>query len=142
MKSSTFTGIVLIAAVMLDLVPPDEARSSAAMKLITLEEMRSAIKAAVAEKGEDFVYPRESQCLYNETENGPPRCIVGDAVHRLRPSLILKEGAAAAAALAGFATTSAIMYALVAQVGQDNRYSWGTALRSAEDLYERELRSR
>lgn len=110
-------------------------------KLITLEEMRGAVRRAVEERGRDFVYPWEwmehpplcdTPCCVYRRKDGTPSCIVGLAVSYLRPDVVLEEFVLANAALIGLADDSASKYAEVAQSEQDVGVSWGEALDAAE----------
>ncbi len=52
-------------------------------KRVTLDDALDALRKAVAEKGEDYIYGSENKhCLYAEFVNGEPtpRCIVGYAL--------------------------------------------------------------
>lgn len=112
-------------------------------KLITLDEMRDAIKRAVAERGKSYVYPGASsdsekgvECRYR-FEDGTPGCIVGLAVSYVDPKLTLPERKNAEYALEGVAEFTAITYALKAQDAQDIGRTWGDALSVAESFYDR-----
>jgi hypothetical protein len=112
------------------------------MGLITLSEMRAAIRRAVEERGADFVYPDEwkmserpsthAQCQYRRGD-GTPACIVGLAMSYLRPDVVLTEFVSAHDVLGGHATRNAIEFAANAQACQDDGATWGEALASAED---------
>ncbi len=58
------------------------------MLTITYQDALAALRAAVAEKGEDYVYEKVgaddgiNSCVY-KTENNEPSCIVGNALVRL-----------------------------------------------------------
>ena len=106
--------------------------------MITLQQMREAIKAAVEERGEDFIYPRDNEdwmingvCRYR-LEDGTPACIVGLAMSKIDPSIVLPEEQDAFDALEGIAETEAQRYANDVQGRQDCGDSWGRALRCVE----------
>lgn len=113
-------------------------------QLITLDEMRTAIKRAVEERGEDYIYPEEwkksspdilygedYQCQYRN-EDGSPSCIIGLAVSYINPNIILKEFTCAHLALRDMAEDDAGLYATIAQAGQDQGNTWGEAYKAAE----------
>lgn len=56
----------------------------------TNQEINEALKKALAEKGEDYVYPLSEKhdrgCMY-ATDEGAPSCIVGHVLHTLDPEL-------------------------------------------------------
>lgn len=55
------------------------------MTKFTREEVTAAIEEAVAEKGNDYIYPNyDYGCSYAD-ENGEPSCIVGHVVAKLDP---------------------------------------------------------
>jgi hypothetical protein len=98
----------------------------------TEEQFTEAMKAAVAERGEDYVYPH-AQCRYRG-DDGAPRCIVGVAVFKLDESLRLEE-LGADGALRGIVPDHVRRAAAAAQVEQDGvwnesevRKTWGEAL--------------
>lgn len=56
------------------------------MSTYTDEQIIAAARAAVEEKGADYVYPRlygPSDCMYSQ--DGAPSCIVGHVFNRLSP---------------------------------------------------------
>lgn len=110
-------------------------------KLITLEEMRGAVRRAVDERGRDFVYPWQwmrhpplcdTPCCVYKNKDGTPSCIVGLAVSYLRPNVVLREFEAAHEVLPGLADDDATWYAQKAQGIQDQGGTWGEALDAAE----------
>ena len=65
------------------------------MTTITLEKAYEAMKEAVAEKGEGYVYERidGNECTYAEPDehgNFQPSCIVGHVIYKLDPGLFKK----------------------------------------------------
>lgn len=104
--------------------------------LITLEEMRGAIKRAVEERGEGFVYEKklgyETICHYNHPVTGEPDCLIGLAWSYLRPTDRLEAVGPACEVLLGKATSNACTYAQEAQWVQDEEGTWGEALAAAE----------
>lgn len=108
--------------------------------LITLEEMRGAIKRAVEERGEGFVYeqkpwpdyPNDLGCHYNHPTTGEPDCLIGLAYSYLRPARRLPSQGSAGYVLQCKATPSACEYAQIAQTKQDIGETWGEALAAAE----------
>lgn len=100
--------------------------------MITLEQIREAIKAEVALQGDDFVYvPVPGQgCVYR-TDNGPS-CLIGRAVARLKPEVRLPEGKAAQDALKGIAEPMARAYANQVQPHQDFGVAWGKCVSLAD----------
>ena len=51
-------------------------------EVLTYEQVLDDLRAIVAERGADYVYPkvtvaREGQCVYFDPANGAPSCIVG-----------------------------------------------------------------
>jgi len=121
--------------------------SSPSSDLITLEEMRGAIKRAVEERGEGFVYehkpwpdsPNNIGCHYNHPVTGEPDCLIGLAYSYLRPNHRLPSQGSAPYVLQCEATASACGYAQIAQIKQDDGETWGEALAAAEAwLAERE----
>lgn len=69
------------------------------MSEFTLNDVITALDAAVAERGADYVYPRDRDgwtalagaCVY-QLADGTPACIVGDVLHRLNPELVPPPG--------------------------------------------------
>lgn len=109
-------------------------------ELITLEQMRNAIKRAVEERGADYVYekkphPENEVCLachYNHPETGEPDCLIGLAFSYLRPETRLPIYGSAYMVLKDIAHEDARLYASSAQRYQDDGYTWGEALAIAE----------
>lgn len=104
--------------------------------MITLEQIREAIKAEVEKEGPDFVYesPDEIECVYRH--KGVPSCLIGRALDRLIPGVQIPEGKTAFFALRELVTPAAATYADIAQRYQDRGYSWGDALNEAEETLE------
>lgn len=111
-------------------------------RLITLDEIRAAIKRAVEERGEDYVYPEEEkkenpirhsmECQYRKAD-GTPSCLIGLAVYYINPDIVLPEFRGAWVALQEFADRDAIDYAQAAQTVQDEGGTWGKAYHRAEE---------
>lgn len=119
------------------------------MKTFTLDDFTAAMEKAVADRGNDYVYPREKpgwlhekQCVYS-TQDGEPACIIGQALYNIDPSLMpdyeesQQEDAGAEYILESrrehFSGSEADFGLLLrsahkAQVSQDNGDSWGRAL--------------
>lgn len=118
------------------------------MIVLNREIVTNALKAAVAERGEDYIYTEHfSGCVY--VRNALPACIVGQVLADLGVSV---------ETLARFdnnggATANQVLYALerggtltydqatsnaleAAQYHQDKGRAWGHALREAERAYE------
>jgi hypothetical protein len=123
------------------------------MTTITARQFTEAMRAAVAERGEDWVYPANDQVAYDTgwrdssglcqytTLDGEPGCIIGLALHKIDPSIVPAYGtwAGASLILRGFGLPGSVLIAAqVAQAAQDNGKSWGEALAR----YERELEER
>lgn len=117
------------------------------MSEFTLNDVITALDAAVAERGADYVYPRDRDgwttftgaCVY-QLADGKPACIVGEVLHRLDPELVpppecvndamtFIEEAIPEAFEAGDLRNIATLLR-VAQAHQDSGESWG---RSAEE---------
>lgn len=101
----------------------------------TEPEFTNAMKAACAERGEDYVYPgdpkRPGTCFYRHMD-GSCGCLIGLAVFKLDPDLILPE-ADACTALRGLVPDHVRDAAHAAQKVQDGynddgRGPWGEAL--------------
>jgi hypothetical protein len=60
------------------------------MKHITTEDALRALEEAVAEKGEDYIYPEAGKTCYYALD-GAPSCLVGNALHRLGYSILQLE---------------------------------------------------
>jgi hypothetical protein len=107
------------------------------MITVTDEQVTEVIRAIVAEFGEDYVYPRfeGDGCWY--VWDGKPSCLIGRVLHRLGADI---EALKSCDDLGGFQeeilvmvdidmsdlTLTALRYA---QSQQDQRHSWGEALR-------------
>lgn len=99
----------------------------------------AAMRAAVAERGEDYVFPNEwkdgaSQCRYVQPDGDGPACLIGVALHRLGvplDALLDQEGCSAShvvGAVASGVTYAAARAANKAQEAQDIGATWGAAL--------------
>ena len=99
--------------------------------MIDLPEVLEHLRAVVAAKGADYVYP-ESACFY--AINGEPACIVGHVYARL--GLLDKatqdSGASAWALHESKITSNGRDFLGNAQRVQDARGTWGEALAAAE----------
>ena len=116
---------------------------------ITEESFVSALRAAVAEKGEDYVYTNpdgreagddgEATCHY--VHGDQPGCLVGNVLHRLGVPLSvleLHEGGAAYEVMGRIRESGQLDFDLgvrgaaeMAQNRQDAGYSWGYAMEAA-----------
>lgn len=114
------------------------------MKRITTEDALRALEEAVAEKGEDYTYPRVPDkngypsCYY--VVDGAPSCIAGHALRRLGvplPALTQFEGTVPSglAAAGAFDAEEGALDALdEAQRIQDQGGTWGEALAEAREV--------
>lgn len=125
----------------------------------TDEAFTAAMRAAVADRGEDYVYPREwrmgyvpgsdelhGTCRYARPDRSGGACLIGEVLHRLGvpvEELAELDGGAGvpahgaiAAHLAGVSRTVRLA-ASDAQSFQDTELSWGAAL----DAFERAVES-
>lgn len=107
------------------------------------EQFIEAMKAAVAERGEDYVYPEWSgngleddyhdkwgQCEYS-TPSGEPACLIGLALSKIDEDLVPKYGEgniSAYYALPESISDVVRQAANEAQDEQDNEKTWGEAL--------------
>lgn len=109
----------------------------------TKEEVMTALREVVAEKGSEYVYP-ERVCRYAKV-TGEPSCIVGHVIHKLDPEAFNKiaiaeaEGSATVDELVAlewipsdFWDSQAEDALCTAQLLQDMYRTWGEALASAE----------
>ncbi len=121
--------------------------------IITYESALEALKAVVAEKGEDYVYAWvDRNCLY--THNGKPSCGVGHVLHRLGVDIERFEGTTMNAQtfdrvaynLNDFSVTkitqSAIDLLREFQLQQDDGRTWGEALGIAILSAEQQMENR
>ena len=114
---------------------------------VTAEQFTAAMRAAVAERGRDFVYPRGvpgwrsgphlgNTCMYVRTDVDECGCLIGDAAHRVGVSLDqLRE-----ADVREFSAEEMLRVCIpglppriwdaagLAQTVQDSGRSWGLAL--------------
>lgn len=125
------------------------------MTTITVRQFTEAMRAAVAERGEDWVYPANDQVAYDTgwrnssgmcqytTLDGNPGCIIGLVLHKIDPSIVpaYDTWAGATPILRGFGLPDSVLIAAeCAQVAQDNGKNWGEALaRYEQELEERRL---
>lgn len=125
--------------------------------MFTLETVLTVAREVVAEKGEDYVYPRSEKKSRNPVTSridevcqyayeGRPSCLVGHVIYRLDPDAFssvmeseAKYGPAAAAELVlegilpeDFWDAEAENAMQEAQVAQDKGATWGRALDTAE----------
>ena len=121
---------------------------------ITRENFTAAMRAAVAERGEDFVYPAEGSelteqgwrsergtCVY-VLPDGSPACLIGLALYKIDPGLLTYvesqfENASRVMGRAGVQDGMLLLAADRAQGEQDDGAPWGDALSE----YERALRT-
>lgn len=111
------------------------AKPNAGGPRFTEAEFTEAMKAAVAERGEDYVYPYE-ECEYVDI-NGRPLCLIGTAVFHLDPEAAADlDDMYADSALLGLVSPQVARAARAAQLFQDGgtfgdhdkRKPWGEAL--------------
>ena len=121
---------------------------------ITRENFTAAMRAAVAERGEDFVYPAQGSelaeqgwrseqgtCVY-DLPDGSPACLIGLALYKIDPSLLTHvefqyHNASRVMSRAGVQDRMLLLAADMAQVKQDEDEPWGEVLSE----YERVLRT-
>jgi hypothetical protein len=120
-------------------------------RAITEEEFTAAMRAAVVERGADWVYPRDDpnyviidrlypMCKYS-TRDGEPACIVGAALAKIDPELVPpfeRNGSAVGVLeeIIGARRASRarwILAARYAQTVQDSGSTWGNALATYEE---------
>ena len=123
---------------------------------ITRENFTAAMRAAVAERGEDWVYPAEGselaeqgwrseegqECVY-VLPDGSPACLIGLALYKIDPALVEGLEGDVATALRLFqrlGVEDGRLYGAAqdAQDAQDSGVTWGNALK----IYERALNAR
>lgn len=103
----------------------------------TDDAVTMAIRAVVAEAGEDYVYPpslggKYAQCMYDDEHGG---CIAGRAVRKLIPDFQFVELVAIDAhdlASTGVVSHRAVRALQEAQYAQDGGKPWGEALDAFE----------
>lgn len=116
---------------------------------ITRENFTAAMRAAVAERGEDFVYPErgselakqgwrseQGTCVY-VLPDGTPACLIGLALYKIDPGLLTHvefpfDGAGGVMGRAGVQDEMLLQAADMAQIEQDYGASWGDALSGYE----------
>ena len=113
--------------------------------MITRDQFTSAMHAAVAERGQDFVYPKEEPgwrllsqtgikgCRYVREDVMEPACLIGVALSKCGVPLTQLRGMENAGAYQvlgalGFADTVVRSAASEAQQAQDAGGTWGAAL--------------
>ena len=110
----------------------------------TDEDFIAAMRKAVAERGEDFVYPDEwreasedrESCMY--VHKGKPACLIGLAVYIATGKLVPDD---LEGSTAGFVVRSCVpgvsdvvgRAAFKAQAAQDVGETWGQALKEFEE---------
>lgn len=113
----------------------------------TVESVTAAMEKAVAERGEDWVYPKYEDgwdhmggCRYFHAETHDPACIVGFVINEhgwtedeATAAFLYRsdgvEGLRARALLDGLSAPPAVVHALsAAQAEQDECEPWGKAL--------------
>lgn len=106
----------------------------------TERQFTEALRSAVAERGEDYVYPSAEEnpewhdggfglCLY-QTHDGEPACIIGLALHKIDPDLVPSayDTQGAYYVLEGYGIPENVRAAAHgAQAAQDNGETWGQA---------------
>lgn len=116
---------------------------------ITEEQFTAAMEAAVAERGEDYVYPPQEEegfaddyhtiggtCLYSD-ESGKPLCIIGVALSKIDPALVPTHGSTegASSLLSKMVDSFAVRVAAQnAQDAQDDGKPWGEALKQYKSV--------
>ena len=122
---------------------------------VTRENFTAAMRAAVAERGEDWVYPAEGSELaeqgWREEEgtcvyvlpDGSPACLIGLALYKIDPALVEGlegENVTALRLLQRLGVEDGELYwaAQDAQDTQDVGKTWGNALK----IYERAMNER
>ena len=116
---------------------------------ITRENFTAAMRAAVAERGEDFVYPAEGSelaeqgwrseertCVYT-LPDGTPACLIGLALYKIDPGLLThvklqSDNARRVMNRAGVQDEVLLLSAGMAQIEQDVGVPWGGALSEYE----------
>lgn len=98
----------------------------------TEEQFTQAMRDAVAERGEDFVYSVRSptwRCNYTEAD-GSIGCLIGLALSKIDPSLVPKHRSQipAIGVLSSLTTEKVAEAANKAQYEQDTGKTWGEAL--------------
>jgi len=113
--------------------------------MIDVKETIALLERAVAERGEDYIYPvgKDSpwrddfgQCLYRNSLTGEPACIVGLVASYVDPNVHLNEfdsvNALSQTWMRKNLTDDAIYALRVAQTEQDAGFTWGDALRAVK----------
>ena len=103
------------------------------MTTITRENFTAALERAVAERGEDFVYPEawmtnSNACQYS-LKDGTPACIIGLALSYIDPGIVPGSGEFGSSDAVmedlGVEDGPLIIAARAAQIEQDRGYPWG-----------------
>ena len=106
------------------------------MTTITRENFTASLERAVAERGEDFVYPEAwmtsaNACQYS-LRDGTPACIIGLALSYIDPGIVPGSGefgsSDAGMEELGVEDDVLIIAARAAQIRQDRGYTWGRSL--------------
>lgn len=117
---------------------------------ITRENFTAAMRAAVAERGEDFVYPAVGSelaeqgwrteeweaCVY-VLPDGSPACLIGLALYKIDPGILThaepqSDDAGRVMGRAGVQDGTLLLAAGRAQSAQDRGVPWGEALSEYE----------
>jgi len=120
--------------------------------VVTYDVLLAALREAVAEKGEDYVYKKRgaagNRCVYVHEEDGKkvPSCIIGNAMHRLGVPLGNLHFLGGSEALFNILVKGGVIadvepkardLAMGVQAGQDYGVPWGAALIQAVEMTER-----
>lgn len=110
---------------------------------ITAENFTAAMREAVAERGEDYVYSdgqpgweaKDGGCRY-ALDDGTPACLIGLALYKVDPSLVpTDDGLNAYQVLYSLGASKDVLLAAGnAQEMQDTGKTWGQALVMYESL--------
>lgn len=121
------------------------------VRKVSYKQFMEAMEAAVAERGEDYIYPKfegeaddyhdsNGLCRYS-LEDGTPACIIGEVLNRLNPEWLpphdLIRGATSVLSDIGPEAFYRRDYGRIvtaateAQSSQDRGNTWGDALRTA-----------
>jgi len=118
---------------------------------ITRENFTAAMRAAVAERGEDWAYPAEGSelaeqgwrseegtCVY-VLPDGSPACLIGLALYKIDPGLLTyvepqSGNASRVMGRAGVQDGMLLLAADMAQHRQDAGAPWGEALSEYEEV--------
>lgn len=104
--------------------------------MFTKAEFTQAMRDAVAERGEDYIYPKndkyrsalDGSCVY-QTRDGVPACLIGVAADKLGIELPdFEDIQSATNFLDGLVDSDVAWAAEKAQAHQDEGASWGASL--------------